>query len=107
EVLQLHINAMPVRPELVNSRIPPALSQVIMRSLAKDPAARFSSASALTAALAEALQLPVPESLAQSGFLPDTSDLPGGRATPPTAATPSRGPASGAGSATPFLGISG
>src|SRR5690349_16478095 len=72
EVLQLHISAWPVRPELVNSRIPLALSQVIMRSLAKDPAARFSSASALTAALAEALLLPVPESLALSGFIPDT-----------------------------------
>lgn len=113
EVLQLHINALPVRPELVNSRIPPELSQVIMRSLAKDPSARFASAAALTAALAQALQLPVPEGLAQAGLLADTDDL-SGRLAPtrpmadsPSGATPFRGPVSGAGSATPFSGISG
>jgi serine/threonine protein kinase len=113
EVLQLHINALPVRPELVNSRIPPALSQVIMRSLAKDPSDRFASASALTAALAEALLLPVPENLIGSGYLPDSGDLPTRWALPPTPAvantpadaSPSR-PVSGAGSATPFLGFS-
>ncbi len=55
-----HINAMPLSPALLRPAISPALSMVILRSLAKDPAARFSSASAMTVALAEALNTPVP-----------------------------------------------
>jgi serine/threonine protein kinase len=113
DVLSQHINMQPTAPELINPRIPPALSHVIMRSLAKDPAARFSSASALTAAIAEALLLPVPESLSLSGFPPDTSEEPTAIATPPNApatgspspVAPSRGPISGTGAWTPFLGI--
>ncbi len=55
-----HITTTPTAPDLVNPDIPPALSKVILRCLAKDPAARFSSASALTAAVAEALNVPIP-----------------------------------------------
>jgi serine/threonine protein kinase len=113
DLLQQHITMLPPAPEQVNPRISPALSHVIMRSLAKDPVARFSSASALTTALAEALQIPVPESLGQPGFPPDASDRPTMLAVPPTPpdgnsplpATPSHGPASGEGAWTPFLGI--
>jgi hypothetical protein len=39
------------------------LSAVILRALAKDPAARFPTASALVVALAEALNLPIPHGL--------------------------------------------
>jgi serine/threonine protein kinase len=113
DLLQQHITALPPAPEQVNPRISPALAHVIMRSLAKDPVARFSSASALTTALAEALQIPVPESLGQPGFPPAASDRPTMPAVPPTPpdgnsplpATPSHGPASGEGAWTPFLGI--
>jgi hypothetical protein len=59
-IMMQHITTMPTAPDLVNPDIPPALSKVILRCLAKDPAARFSSASALTAAVAEALNVPIP-----------------------------------------------
>jgi serine/threonine protein kinase len=102
DLLQLHARTLPPKPEQVNPHIPPALAQVIMRSLAKNPAARFPSASALTTALAEALQLPVPESLALPGLPPDRDNMPTVMADPPAS---SRDPASGAGAWTPFLGM--
>ena len=62
-IMRLHINNLPTPPALINPHIPPALSMVILRSLAKDPGARFSSAAMMSAALAEALNLPIPENL--------------------------------------------
>src|SRR5436305_2993572 len=76
EVLAQHINATPTAPTLINPNIPPTLALVIMRGIAKDPASRFSSASAMTAALAEALNLPVPERLGRPGYPPDMQDMP-------------------------------
>ena len=58
-----HINATPPSPALINPAIPPLLTATILQALAKDPAERFSSASALTAAVAEAFNLPVPTGL--------------------------------------------
>ncbi len=76
EVISQHVNEMPPAPTLINPNIPPTLALVIMRSLAKDPNARFSSGAALTAAIAEALNLPVPESLGQPAFPLDSPDMP-------------------------------
>ena len=45
-----HIHSLPPPPSLLNTNISPALAQVILRAMAKDPADRFSSAFALTAA---------------------------------------------------------
>ncbi len=56
-----HLNAPPTPPEVMNPTISSTLSGVILRSLAKEPEKRFSSASSLTLALAHALNLPVPE----------------------------------------------
>ncbi|GAC1623797.1 MAG: hypothetical protein NVS4B11_18740 [Ktedonobacteraceae bacterium] len=56
-----HINMPPPPPATLNQHIPPALSEVILRSLAKDPMERFSSASAMTTALANAFHLFIPE----------------------------------------------
>src|SRR5947199_9779326 len=67
---------MPSAPDLVNRDIPPALSKVIMRCLAKDPAARFSSASALTAAMAEALNVPIPADIRAASSLGEEMDAP-------------------------------
>jgi eukaryotic-like serine/threonine-protein kinase len=55
EIVTQQLNAMPVAPVLLNPHISPALSAVILRSLAKGPEARFSSASALAHALSQAL----------------------------------------------------
>ncbi len=57
EVLEQQIHAMPTSPSLINPRIRPALTAVIMRSLAKEPANRFPNAMALVGAAARALQV--------------------------------------------------
>ncbi len=62
-VITQHISATPISPNLINPRIPSTLTSVISQSLAKDPNARFPSATAMTIALAHALNLPVPERL--------------------------------------------
>lgn len=65
-VMMQHINSMPISPVLINPNVSPALAAVILRSIAKNPADRFSSASAMTAALAEALNMPVPSDMGLS-----------------------------------------
>ncbi len=76
EVLTQHVNTPPINPALINPALPANLNVVIMRSLAKEPDARFSSASAMAIAIAEALQLPVPEALGGPSYPPDTEDMP-------------------------------
>ncbi|GHO87198.1 protein kinase domain-containing protein [Dictyobacter formicarum] len=53
-VMSQHINALPAPPTLLNANIPPALAQVILRALAKDPTTRFPEATLLAYAIAEA-----------------------------------------------------
>lgn len=67
-VMTQHLTTAPPSPTLINPNIPPALELVILRCLAKDPAARFPSASLLAAAIAESLNVPVPESLSIPAF---------------------------------------
>jgi serine/threonine protein kinase len=62
-ILMQHVQELPTPPTLINPQISPALSEVILKSIAKDPDARFQSASAMTIALAEALNVPVPVEL--------------------------------------------
>lgn len=53
-IMMHHINTLPTPPMLINPNIPPDLSEVILRAMAKDPNARFATASLLASALAEA-----------------------------------------------------
>ena len=62
-LMMQHLSAPPTPPSYINPSISPALSSVILRCLAKDPQARFPSASTMTAALAKALDMAVPEQL--------------------------------------------
>jgi len=64
-ILMQHVNTEPTPPTVLNPAVPPAVSQVVLRSLQKDPANRFSSASALTLALAHAFGVPAPDELVQ------------------------------------------
>ena len=75
-IILQHITTIPTAPDLVNPNLPPALSKVILRCLAKDPAARFSSASALTVAVAEALNVPIPADLNVPSHSTDAMDAP-------------------------------
>ncbi|GAC1402033.1 MAG: hypothetical protein NVS4B12_13780 [Ktedonobacteraceae bacterium] len=65
DILMQHIHSTPTAPALINPQIRPALTSVIMRSLAKEPAARFSSALALVMAVAKALNTSMPENVIQ------------------------------------------
>ncbi len=62
-ILMQHYQELPTPPALINPDIPPALSEVILRSIAKDPGARFHSAVAMTIAIAESLNVAVPADL--------------------------------------------
>lgn len=53
-VMMQQINTLPTPPMLINPNIPPTLSEVILRAMAKDTATRFSLASLLAAAIADA-----------------------------------------------------
>lgn len=54
-IIMQHINTQPASPALINPALPPALVAVIMRCLAKEPAARFPHVSSLLAALEQAV----------------------------------------------------
>jgi eukaryotic-like serine/threonine-protein kinase len=75
-IIQQHVVTPPPPPEHINPAISPALAAVIMRSLAKDPAARFPSAIAMTSALAKAVGVPLPERQRQLLSSPDIRGLP-------------------------------
>jgi serine/threonine protein kinase len=62
-ILMQHIHDMPTPPSLINPNIPPALNMVILKSISKDPADRYQSATEMTIALADALNVPVPKNL--------------------------------------------
>src|SRR5712691_3749483 len=59
------VNTLPPPPAQVNPHISPALSAIIMRSLAKDPAERFPNAASMATAHSEAFVNSAPESLSQ------------------------------------------
>lgn len=53
-VMMQHINILPTPPALINASMPAALSEVIVRALAKNPATRYPTASLLAAAIIDA-----------------------------------------------------
>ncbi|HEX6108288.1 MAG TPA: protein kinase [Ktedonobacteraceae bacterium] len=64
-IMMQHVNEMPTPPALINPNVSPDLSAVILRSVAKDPDSRFTTASAMTVALAQALRVAVPSNLSK------------------------------------------
>ncbi len=75
-ILMQHINAEPTSPALINPHLSPALTAVILRSIAKDPADRFPNAASMSIALCEALDMPVSEGLRQAAQFTETIDRP-------------------------------
>lgn len=74
EIMTQQVCVTPTAPSLINPQVSPTLSEVIMRGLQKDPTDRFSSATALTIAVARALDVPVPEILERSLHPPVRQD---------------------------------
>lgn len=74
-ILTQHIHTTPPPPALVNPSISPALSEVILRSLAKDPLVRFRNASDMAEALKQAFNSPLSVSGRLPAFLPDGESL--------------------------------
>jgi serine/threonine protein kinase len=70
-IMMQRITGTPTEPHLVNPNLPPALSTVILKSMAQNPQDRYPSASAMTAAIAEAFNLPVPEELQRMAGSPE------------------------------------
>jgi len=82
-IMMQQVNTVPASPSLINPNLPPALSTVVMRCIAKDPKERFPSASALVAALTNvsgqnSVNLSHPENVGQSSstFATHERDMP-------------------------------
>jgi len=73
-IMLQHIKEIPNPPNLINPKLSSKLSTVVLRSIAKDPDERFSTASAMTIALAQALEVPVPSSLNKPKTLSEESE---------------------------------
>ena len=73
-VMMQHLQEKPRPPEMINPHISQSLSQVILKSIAKDPDERFPTAAALILALAQAFHVPAPQELIGS-----SDELPSGR----------------------------
>jgi serine/threonine protein kinase len=65
-IVMQHLQEKPKPPESINPHVSPALSEVILKSIAKEPDARFPTATALALALTEAFNMPAPEYLGGS-----------------------------------------
>ena len=79
-IMMQHVNTIPASPSLINPNLPPALSTVIMRCIAKDPAARFPTTLALVAALTNvsgqgSFNTPAPETVGQSSGSDHSTDM--------------------------------
>lgn len=75
-IMLKQLNEIPPAPHLVNPNLPPALSDVILKSIAKDPQQRYSSASAMTAAVAQAFDMTVPLEIQQAASATSGAYLP-------------------------------
>ena len=70
-ILMQHFQGLPTPPAQINAHIPPTLSEVILKSIAKEPNERFPSASAMTIAVAESFNVAVPAELIKPNATPD------------------------------------
>ena len=82
-IMMQQVNTVPATPSLINPNLPPALSTVIMRCIAKNPSERYPTALALVAALTDvnvqnSINISNPEYVGQSSgsFHSQESDMP-------------------------------
>ncbi len=74
-VMLQHVEEPPPLPASLNPLVSPALSAVVLRSIAKKPQERFSSATEMTISLARAFAIPVPVALDSSRELSQLSSI--------------------------------
>jgi hypothetical protein len=88
ELLYAQVHREPVPPSARNTALPPKVDAVIMRGLAKDPAARWQSATEFVDALAAALTHTAAPAVARTMVMTPAvaSTMPLARAAPPVAA---------------------
>ena len=100
-IMLQHVHEKPTSPDLINPNVTPALSAVVLQSIAKDSADRFPSATAMTIALIRAFGLPVPASLNRPATtnekpaynpLQPSASVPGGTPHPPALTTTTPAP---------------
>ncbi len=89
-IVQQHLQAVPLAPAALNQYIPASLNAVIMHALAKDPAARFPTAMALVTAVAQSLNMAIPEYNYQAHAQSDLIDNPTFRSPMQPGTTPTR-----------------
>jgi serine/threonine protein kinase len=75
DTLKQHMYATPTSPTLINPALLPGLTAIILRSLSKDPAARFPNASSMVVALAKAINMPVPEQVTIAAATVDAMNM--------------------------------
>ncbi len=75
-ILMQHVQDAPTPPEVLNPSLAPPVSEVILKSIAKQPDERFSTAASMTIALAQALSLPTPQVFIETGYSPPTPIVP-------------------------------
>jgi serine/threonine protein kinase len=97
ELLTAHLKQVPVSPNRVNPEVPAALSDVVMRAMAKRPEERFQSASELRTALEQAMGSARPA----LPTLPSVKASTGPQATLASRATPPASPRSATPPASP------
>jgi len=76
DTISQHMSATPTPPALINPNILPAVTAVLLRSLAKDPAMRYPSAGAMIGSLARALNVSIIEAPIQIDVPDDTMNSP-------------------------------
>lgn len=99
-IMMQQMNTIPASPALMNPSLPAALTTIIMRSIAKEPSARFPNASSLIEALThvigqegrEAANISVPVNAGQPAYPVKAVDLPtvlsSGEHSPPAGMAP-------------------
>ena len=100
-IMMQQVNTLPASPALINPGLPPALITITMRCIAKEPWARFPTASSLVEDLAQAIRqeekeasnIPIPVNVSQPDYSVKAMDLPTvlstGLPSPPAGMTPS------------------